>query len=104
MRINGVNVGVLHTELNYNGIYPYPVFNYGDYGDFTFADDTDMDLVQQIIDAHDPTPILPTPTAEERMTQLEQENKLLKAQNAALVEQTEFHEEVLTEIILTINS
>lgn len=44
------------------------------------------------------------PTLEEKFAQLEQENKLLKAQNAALVEQTEFHEEVLTEIILAINS
>lgn len=44
-----------------------------------------------------------TPT-ERKIEELEQENKLLKAQNAALVEQTEFHEEVLTEIILAINS
>lgn len=44
------------------------------------------------------------PTLEEKFAQLEQENKLLKAQNLALVEQTEFHEEVLTEIILAINS
>lgn len=44
------------------------------------------------------------PTLEEKFVQLEHENKLLKAQNAALVEQTEFHEEVLTEIILAINS
>lgn len=66
--------------------------------------DVDMQLVQAIIDAHDPTPVLPAPTTEERIHELEQENKLLKAQNAALVEQTEFHEEVLTEIILAINS
>lgn len=43
-------------------------------------------------------------TLEEKFAQLEQENKLLKAQNAVLVEQTEFHEEVLTEIILGIYS
>lgn len=71
MRINGVNVGVLHTELNNYGIYPYPVFNYGDYGDFTFADDTNMDLVQQIIDAHDPTPIPPAPTQDDFLLDLE---------------------------------
>ncbi|MCT6924113.1 hypothetical protein [Metasolibacillus sp.] len=71
MRINGVNVGVLHTELNNNGIYPYPVFNYGDYGDFTFADNTDMTLVQSIIDAHDPTPI-PQPLSDIEKLRLEQ--------------------------------
>ncbi|WPK10606.1 hypothetical protein R6U77_12010 [Lysinibacillus louembei] len=43
-------------------------------------------------------------TQEERIHELEQENKLLKAQNTALVQQTEFHEEVLTEIILALNS
>ncbi|MEC1180360.1 hypothetical protein P9B03_17840 [Metasolibacillus meyeri] len=43
-------------------------------------------------------------TQEERIQELEQENKLLKAQNLALVKQTEFHEEVLAEIILTINA
>ena len=33
---------------------------------------------------------------------LQQENILLKAQNNALTERTDFHEEILTEIILTI--
>ncbi|WP_107841220.1 hypothetical protein [Metasolibacillus meyeri] len=48
---------------------------------------------------------IPKPaTQEERIQELEQENKLLKAQNSALVKQTEFHEEVLEEIILTINA
>ncbi|WP_342471650.1 hypothetical protein MHH70_12595 [Metasolibacillus sp. FSL H7-0170] len=105
MIIKNVNVAKLHTEFNAQGIYPNPVFalENGD-GEFTFAEGTDMTIVQSIIDAHDPTPIPPAQTTEERMEQLEQENKLLKAQNAALVEQTEFHEEVLTEIILAINS
>lgn len=47
-------------------------------------------------------PIEQEPSPEERIAQLEQENKLLKAQNSALTERTDFHEEVLTEIILTI--
>lgn len=43
------------------------------------------------------------PTKEElRIAELEQENTLLKAQNKALTERTDFHEEVLTEIILKI--
>lgn len=43
------------------------------------------------------------PTKEERrIEQLEKENALLKAQNNALTERTDFHEEILTEIILTI--
>lgn len=37
-----------------------------------------------------------------RIQELEQENALLKAQNKALTERTDFHEEVLAEIILTI--
>lgn len=40
----------------------------------------------------------------EQITQLKQENKLLKAQNNVLAERTDFHEEVLSEIILTITS
>lgn len=36
--------------------------------------------------------------------ELKQENTLLKAQNQALTDRTDFHEEVLTEIIVTINS
>lgn len=40
----------------------------------------------------------------ERIAQLEQENRLLKAQNNVLAERTDFHEEVLSEIILTITS
>lgn len=47
-------------------------------------------------------PVEQEPSPEERIAQLEQENKLLKAQNNALTERTDFHEEVLTEIILTI--
>lgn len=47
-------------------------------------------------------PVEQEPSQEDRIAQLEQENMLLKAQNSALTERTDFHEEVLTEIILTI--
>ncbi|GKV67295.1 MULTISPECIES: hypothetical protein [unclassified Sporosarcina] len=43
----------------------------------------------------------PTPE-EKRIAELERENKILQAQNQALSDQADFHEEVLTEIILTI--
>lgn len=43
------------------------------------------------------------PPLSEKVKELEQENVLLKAQNQALADRTDFHEEVLTEIILTIN-
>ena len=49
-----------------------------------------------------PTALPSQPSDLERIVQLEQENKLLKAQNNALTERTDFHEEVLAEIILTI--
>ena len=63
-----------------------------------FADGVDMQLVQQIIDAHDPAPIPSTPTEIERIAQLEQENALLKAQKKALSEQVDFHEELIVEL------
>lgn len=44
---------------------------------------------------------IPTPQ-ERKIEELERENALLKAQNNALTERTEFHEEILAEIILTI--
>lgn len=37
------------------------------------------------------------------LEKLQQENRLLKAQNQALAERTDFHEDVLTEIIHAIN-
>lgn len=58
------------------------------------------DATQEYID--EMTNVKVEPTAEERIVQLEQENTLLKAQNNALAERTDFHEEVLTEIILSI--
>lgn len=39
---------------------------------------------------------------EEEFQELKQENIILKAQNKALADQSEFHSDVLTEIILTI--
>ena len=67
------NVDKMHTELNQAGIYPYPVFKLesGD-GEFIFPEGTDMNLVQQIIDAHDPTPFPPKPSEKERLEALEQ--------------------------------
>ena len=64
MIIQNVNVNKLHDEFINVGIKPYPVFELenGD-GDFTFLEDTDMELVQQIIDVHDRTP-LPPPLSE----------------------------------------
>ena len=62
MIIRNINVSKLHDEFCKSEIYPYPVYNLGNDGDFTFSDDTDMELVQQIIDTHDPTPLPPQPT------------------------------------------
>lgn len=64
-----------------------------------FADQyTNDDL--PVIHEEEPSPP-PEPTPIER---LEEENKLLKAQNQALSEQADFHEDVLTEIILEMYS
>lgn len=72
MIVNNCNVNKLHDEFIKAGIYPFPVvvLENGD-GDFTFPEGTDMELVQQIIDTHDPAPIPPKPTPEERLEALE---------------------------------
>ena len=72
MIIKDVNVQKLHTEFNIQGIYPNPVLIHenGD-GEFIFTNDTNMDLVQSIIDAHDPTPIPSLPTQDDFLIDLE---------------------------------
>lgn len=58
MIINNINVPKLHQELCDNQIYPNPVLDLGQgSGEFRFADGTNLQKVQLIIDAHDPTPI-----------------------------------------------
>jgi len=71
--ISNVNVNKLHAEFINVGIEPFPVFQLenGD-GDFTFPENADMVLVQQIIDAHDPAPLPPKPSEKERLEALEQ--------------------------------
>lgn len=49
-------------------------------------------------------PIVTVVPLSEEINALKKENTLLKAQNHALSDRTDFHEEVLTEIILVINS
>jgi len=73
MIIKNVNVNKLHDELIKAGIKPFPVFELenGD-GDFTFPEGTDMELVQEVIDAHDPTPLPQPPSEKERLEALEQ--------------------------------
>jgi len=73
--IQNINVSKLTDEFNRGGIkilHVLYVYNDDDtQADFIFAGGTDMDLVQQIINAHDPTPIPPKPTDKERIEQLE---------------------------------
>ncbi len=73
MIISNCNVNKLHNEFIQVGIKPFPVLvlENGD-GDFTFSKGTDMDLVQQIIDAHEPTPLPQLPSEKERLEALEQ--------------------------------
>lgn len=47
-------------------------------------------------------PAQPQPTLEEQLAEKDKQIRLLQAQNNALTERTDFHEEILTEIILTI--
>lgn len=61
----GLNINKLHDELIVKGIKPLLIESLNDKTWVTFADNTDMDLVQQIIDAHDPTPLPPLKTREQ---------------------------------------
>lgn len=58
-----VNANKLHDELIANGIKPILVESIDNKTWITFKKDTDMNTVQQIIEAHDPTP-LPEPLSE----------------------------------------
>ena len=100
MIIANINVNKLHDEFIEKGIYPYPVsaLKKGE-GDFTFTEDTDMELVQQIINAHDPTPSLPQPTEEEV---LQKQKELTREQTTLAVKliAPTFSDEVLFQIPL----
>jgi hypothetical protein len=71
MIVNNVIPNKLHQELINSGVECSVFHNLEDgryyIGDceIMFAENTDMNLVQQIIDAHDPTPLPPQPTTEE---------------------------------------
>lgn len=57
--------------------------------------------IEELEDINNQPPLL---TEEQKLIQqLQQENKLLKAQAQANADRADFHEEVLTEIILAIN-
>ena len=90
---NNVNPTKLHDELILNGIVPLTLEEDKNEGDYvaentwiTFAEGTDMDLAQQIIDAHNPTPVATPPT----------ELEILKQENEMLKETMDF---ILTELI-----
>lgn len=60
-----VNANKLHNEFINAGIVPTLVQSQNDKTWITFTDDTDMQMVQQIIDAHDPTPLPQQQTEQE---------------------------------------
>lgn len=75
---NNINPTKLHNELIKAGITPLLVENDCPKGAYiapntyiTFADGTDMNLVDQVIAAHNPAPLPVPPTAEERLAALE---------------------------------
>ena len=60
-----INISLIQNDLKENEYVANNIW-------ITFADGTDMDLVQQIIDNHDPTPLSQPPTDKERLQALEQ--------------------------------
>lgn len=77
MRVNNVVPNKLHQELIDAGVDCSVIHNLEDgryfVGDceIKFTEDTDMELAQQIIEAHESTPLSKLPTAEERLKQAE---------------------------------
>lgn len=75
MLIKNVNPNQLQNEFTANNIVTISFINDRKDGYIAentwveFAKDTDMGLVQQIIDAHDPKPLPPQPTQEELLKQ-----------------------------------
>ena len=76
MIIENVLRNKLHDELCANGINPKSVDAIEGTkpigASITFEEGTDMELVQQIIDNHDPTPLPPPLSDKERIEELEQ--------------------------------
>lgn len=66
-----VNTNKLHDELINAGIVPLLVESNDTTTWVTYAENTDMSIVQAVLDAHDPTPIPPQPTEQERIDALE---------------------------------
>lgn len=99
IHLKNVNPTKLVDELVAHGIIPVLVKHDRKEGEhiaentwITFADDADMDLVQQVIDAHDPSPLPRPETPEQRIAALEDENAFLALELAtaqARLDQTE---------------
>lgn len=69
-----VNRLKLSQELHDAGVvcHVFAIDDSSEYGaNIIFADGTDMDLVQSIVDAHDPTPIAPQPSQDDFLLDLE---------------------------------
>lgn len=80
-----VNRNKLHTELQNAEIeteYVLAIDNTDIGCKIKFKENTNMELVQQIIDAHEPSPIPPQPTKEEVLEQK------LQSQEVAIAELT----------------
>lgn len=69
---SNVNANKLHDEFNKSRIYPYPVliFDNGD-AEFTFSEDTDMNMVQVIVDNHNPIAVQSKSTEIEYLLELD---------------------------------
>jgi len=87
IKYENVNRNKFHTELQNAGIKTEYVGAINDTQvgcEIIFTEGTDMNLVQQIIDKHDPTPLPPKPTEieiqQEIISTLGQELALLKLQ------------------------
>ena len=77
--LKNVNPNKLHDELISANLIPSLLQSDKSVGEhiapntwITFPQDTDMVLAQQIIDAHDPTPLPQPPSEKERLEALEQ--------------------------------
>lgn len=94
MILENVNRNKLHQELADAGVLcnVFALNNTQIGAEISFGDGTDMDLVQQIIDAHDPTPIPSKPS----------ELDILKTKLNSAMQQLDFQEELIVELAMKV--
>ena len=109
MIVKNVNPNQLLDELIEMGINSEYIFitsdiQLGEYiaenTEITFGENVDRELIEQVIENHNPTPPPKAITPEERMKALEKENERLNKENEKLLTEDLNNKEALAELYL----